>query len=268
MAQGDTPSIKNTALANGVAIAIAASALIAPQATAIEDGSSLPLGTTQVASGTFTWPIKQSLLQELNKNANLVTGAGVYAKDQATFNPTTNLVTFPLDVADTRLDANGNGVLHFDGELKLHGTVPPKVDIDDIKITIAGTNATITGDIETGTLLEREHNDVVLGTFQLDKAIDPAQPSFSIKDRPVTYGIGITPLGLKVGDTPTDANANLDLTFGKADLSSRLNIDTEDKLKAAGIALGVLAALGAIAAVVAGPLKDLLPFDLPVKLPF
>lgn len=69
------------------------------------------------------------------------------------------------------------------------------------------------------------------------------------------------------GDTPADANANLDLTFGKPDLSSRLDIDTEDKLKAAGIALGVLAALGAIAAVVAEPLKDLLPFDLPVKLP-
>lgn len=253
--------MKNTALASGVAIAIAASTLIAPQATAAT-------AATQVASGTFTWPIKQSLLQELNKNANLLTGAGVYAKDQATFNPTTNLVTFPLDVADTRLDANGNGVLHFDGELKLHGTVTPKVDIDDIKITIAGTNATITGDIESGTLLEREHNDIVLGTFQLDKAIDPAQPSFSIKDRPVTYGIGITPLGLKAGDTPTDANANLDLTFGKPDLSSRLDIDTEDKLKAASIALGVLAALGAIAAVVAGPLKNLLPFDLPVKLPF
>ena len=253
--------MKNTALASGVAIAIAASTLIAPQATAVTT-------VTQVAGGTFTWPIKQSLLQELNKNANLVTGAGVYAKDQAVFNPNTNLVTFPLDVADTRLDANGNGVLHFDGELKLHGTIAPKVDIDDIKITITGTNATITGDIESGTVLEQEHNDVVLGTFQLDNAIDPSQPSFVAKARPVTYGIGITPLGLKTGDTPSDAKADLNLTFGKADLSSRLDIDTEDKLKAAGIALGVLAALGAIAAVVAGPLKDLLPFDLPVKLPF
>ena len=177
-------------------------------------------------------------------------------------------MTFPLDVADTRLDANGNGILHFDGELKLHGTITPKVDIDDIKITVRGTNATITGDVEVGTIVEQEHNDIVLGTFQLEKAIDPSQPSFSAKARSVTYGPGVTALGLKAGDAPADATADLDLTFGKADLSSRLDIDTEDKLKAAGITLGALAALGAIAAVVAGPLKDLLPFDLRVKLPF
>ena len=250
--------MKNTALAGGLAVAIAASALAAPQAVA----------ATQVTGGTLTWPVKQSLLQELNKNANLATGAGVYAKDQAVFDPNSNLVTFPLDVADTRLDASGNGILHFDGELKLHGTITPKVDIGDIKVTITGANATITGDIESGTVLEKEYNDVVLGTFQLDKAIDPAQPSFTTKERPVTYGPGVTALGLKTGETPADANANLNLTFGTPDLSSRLDIDTEDKLKAAGIALGVLAALGAIAAVVAGPLKDLLPFDLPVKLPF
>lgn len=262
--------MKNTALASGLAVAIAASALVAPQADAVENGSSSPFGaTSQIASGTFTWPIKQSLLQELNKNANLATGAGVYATDQAVFDAKSNLVTFPLDVADTRLDANGDGVLHFNGELKLQGTIiTQKVDIDDIKITVSGTNATITGDVEAGTLVEQERNDIVLGTFQLEKAIDPSQPSFAAKARPVTYGPGVTPLRLKAGDTPADATADLSLTFGKPDLSSRLDIDRGDKLAAIGITLGVLAALGAIAAIVAGPLKNMLPFDLPVKLPF
>lgn len=266
-----------TTLAAGVALALSASALAAPQAFAADSsslGSISDLSATNavLTSGQLTWPVKQSFISYINRSADSTKGTGVFVKDQAKFDAATANFTFPLDVKDSKLDAKGNGTLEFNGDVTLRAHAQPNpaggfaygldINLDDVKVKVEGTKATITADYNVkgmgrdGKALNVEKDDAALGTFTLANAIDPTKPEFKIADSAVTYGADIAGLGLKPGETPEDAKASLDVKF--TPLS-----ETGETLKIVGIVIGVLAGLGALAAALLGPLKELLPIQLP-----
>lgn len=231
----------NARVTGGVIAALAASTLIAAPAHAIE-GSSVanPLAPSYAQSGTLTWATQG-----------------------------TN-TTFQLDAKDSRLAENGTGTLDFDGKF-LTRSGATEVELDDVKVRIDGTTATLTADydvdeIVNGRKVERSGDNVVLGTFTLTENIDTTKPAYT------TGALALTPAATVPADIAAyvPQTATLNLNLGKVnplapDFGSSENdpADTGDVLEIVGIVLGVLAGVGALGALVAGPLKDQLPFKLP-----
>lgn len=264
----------NTRLTPALAAAVVATTLVAPQAGAAE---------AALTGGQLTWPIKQSFLKYIE---GPIAGGSVTATDGAGYNRDATLLTFPLDVKDSKLDANGNGTLEFDGAIALKGHAGKlDINLDDFKVKVEGTKATITADYVTKGAMPgvdptkpANGDDAIMATFDLDSAINPAQPTFKATQRPATFGAGAEGAFVmyKEGQTAKDAFAGLDLNFqngqhgqngqnGKGGTGDKQDAQSSslEPGAIAGIVIGILAvlgALGAIGATAAGPLNNLLPF--------
>lgn len=237
--------------AGGLALALATSGLAAPQAVA--------QGVPALVEGNLNWPIKDSFINYLNMP--FAKGA-ITATEGA--KQVGNSFDLPLDAEDSRIDANGNGTLEFDGKLQFqaHPTDDAwgmDVTFDDVKVKVNGENATITADFLTkGALPGQEAKDVegddaVLATFTLEEAIAPAVgASYSASDLPSVLGEGAETALKSYKAGSEGGNVDLDLKFGEVPAASS-GSDNGGSSTGGIIAIivGILAALGAVGAAVA-----------------
>lgn len=258
--------------AGAVVLALATTAVAAPSAFAQS------AGVPEIESGSVNWPIKESFNAYIGAAGELTVSEGV-ERDGNSFN-------FPVDVDDSELDAEGNGTVELDGKIHYyaHGG-GLDLTLDDVKVVVAGTDATITADyVLTGQRpgqdpVETTADDAEIASFTLDSALTPvANETVSQSDLTTTFLDGAGALGYTPGEVVEGGDVDIDLTFGDAPVeedpsssapgdSSESSDDTEGSSEKGGIIaaiIALLAALGAAGAAIAGfiPGLDLGKLDL------
>ena len=164
--------------------AVALGSFTVPMATAAEAPAD---GSTEIAaveSGQLNWPIKESFIHHLGTPfaKGVITpaeGAEKVGKD----------FTFPVDVAETTLDADGNGTIGTKGSVHLqgypglgpNGSYGMDLMFSDIKVEVKGQDATITADYKlTGASgpfkdqpVDQSGDDAAISTFKLSEPLTP-----------------------------------------------------------------------------------------------
>lgn len=205
------------------AMAVVAAANVVPQATAQTAAAEVPA----IESGTFSWPIKESFISYLQMP---FAHGEIIATDGAELDGTT--FTFPVDAADSSLDATGNGTVAVDGALHFrahpdgNGAYGMDVAYDDIEIEVAGTTATIVADYDVkGAMPGQEpqnisKEDQPIASFELEAPLTPeVGKTVEVTDRPTTLLAGAEEslLNYKAGTVLDDGDVDLALTFAKAE---------------------------------------------------
>ena len=212
-------------------IAVGADALgavTAPVASADEAPADVPA----VESGQLNWPIKESFIHHVDTNPlakgiiNTTDGAEKVGKD----------FTFPVDAAYTTLDAEGNGTIGTQGSVQIqgypgfgpNGSYGVDLTFSDIKVEVAGQNATITADYKltgaSGPLknkpVELSGDDAAISTFTLTESLVPETgKSYATTDAPTSLtqtGSDIFLGKYPVGQPLDDANSDLTVAFDGA----------------------------------------------------
>ena len=208
--------------------AVALGAVTAPVASADEAPADVPA----VESGQLNWPIKESFIHHVDTNPlakgiiNTTDGAEKVGKD----------FTFPVDAAYTTLDAEGNGTIGTQGSVQIqgypgfgpNGSYGVDLTFSDIKVEVAGQNATITADYKlTGasgplknTPVELSGDDAAISTFTLTESLVPETgKSYATTDAPTSLtqtGSDIFLGKYPVGQPLDDANSDLTVAFDGA----------------------------------------------------
>ena len=208
--------------------AVALGAVTAPVASADEAPADVPA----VESGQLNWPIKESFIHHVDTNPlakgiiNTTEGAEKVGKD----------FTFPVDAAHTTLDAEGNGTIGTQGSVQIqgypgfgpNGSYGLDLTFSDIKVEVAGENATITADYKltgaSGPLknkpVELSGDDAAISTFTLTESLVPETgKSYATTDAPTSLtqtGSDIFLGKYPVGQPLDDANSDLTVAFDGA----------------------------------------------------
>ena len=208
--------------------AVALGAVTAPVASADEAPADVPA----VESGQLNWPIKESFIHHVDTNPlakgiiNTTDGAEKVGKD----------FTFPVDAAYTTLDAEGNGTIGTQGSVQIqgypgfgpNGSYGVDLTFSDIKVEVAGQNATITADYKltgaSGPLknkpVELSGDDAAISTFTLTESLVPETgKSYATTDAPTSLtqtGSDIFLGKYPVGQPLDDANSDLTVAFDGA----------------------------------------------------
>ena len=208
--------------------AVALGAVTAPVASADEAPADVPA----VESGQLNWPIKESFIHHVDTNPlakgiiNTTEGAEKVGKD----------FTFPVDAAYTTLDAEGNGTIGTQGSVQIqgypgfgpNGSYGVDLTFSDIKVEVAGQNATITADYKltgaSGPLknkpVELSGDDAAISTFTLTESLVPETgKSYATTDAPTSLtqtGSDIFLGKYPVGQPLDDANSDLTVAFDGA----------------------------------------------------
>ena len=208
--------------------AVALGAVTAPVASADEAPADVPA----VESGQLNWPIKESFIHHVDTNPlakgiiNTTEGAEKVGKD----------FTFPVDAAHTTLDAEGNGTIGTQGSVQIqgypgfgpNGSYGLDLTFSDIKVEVAGENATITADYKltgaSGPLknkpVELSGDDAAISTFTLTEPLVPETgKSYATTDAPTSLtqtGSDIFLGKYPVGQPLDDANSDLTVAFDGA----------------------------------------------------
>ena len=208
--------------------AVALGAVTAPVASADEAPADVPA----VESGQLNWPIKESFIHHVDTNPlakgiiNTTDGAEKVGKD----------FTFPVDAAHTTLDAEGNGTIGTQGSVQIqgypgfgpNGSYGVDLTFSDIKVEVAGQNATITADYKltgaSGPLknkpVELSGDDAAISTFTLTESLVPETgKSYATTDAPTSLtqtGSDIFLGKYPVGQPLDDANSDLTVAFDGA----------------------------------------------------
>lgn len=234
--------------------------------------------TQDLTAGTFAWPIKTSFMEHL---AGPIAAGRWTTTDGATYKD--NQLLFRVNVAETTLDADGNGTIVLDGSahivaytgLGAGGSAGLDLTYSDLKLQVQGTKVELVGDYvlsggdpgDKGKQVDRDGDDDVLVTFTLDAPI-AVGADVSAQDRPATAGAGLegSLLRYKEGQILEGGDVDLVLDFadgkdaggvvegghkstGLAQASAQLGtLSSEDPSRGGGI--GILAG-GLIAGVVA-----------------
>lgn len=202
--------------ASGVALALATSGLAAPQVFAQE--------TPALVQGTLNWLIKDSFIKYLGMpfvHGEITATEGAEQVE--------NSFDFPLDAAASHINSQGSGTLEYEGKLQFKGHPSGDgawgmdVAFEDVKVNVAGVDATITADFHTKGAMpghsseEVVGDDAVIATFTLENAIVPAaNATYSAIDLPFVLGEGAEQslLNYKAGEE--GGAVDLDLKFGDA----------------------------------------------------
>ena len=208
--------------------AVALGAVTAPVASADE----APADAPAVESGQLNWPIKESFIHHVDTNPlakgiiNTTDGAEKVGKD----------FTFPVDAAYTTLDAEGNGTIGTQGSVQIqgypgfgpNGSYGVDLTFSDIKVEVAGQNATITADYKltgaSGPLKNKpvklSGDDAAISTFTLTEPLVPETgKSYATTDAPTSLtqtGSDIFLGKYPVGQPLDDANSDLTVAFDGA----------------------------------------------------
>lgn len=203
--------------------AVALGTFTVPMATAAEAPAD---GFTEIAaveSGQLNWPIKESFIHHLGTPfaKGVITpaeGAEKVGKD----------FTFHVDVAETTLDADGNGTIGTKGSVHLqgypglgpNGSYGMDLKFSDIKVEVKGQDATITADYKlTGASgpfkdqpVDQSGDDAAISTFKLSEPLVPETgKSYATTDAPTSFTqtgsdifLGKYPVGQPLDDADTD----------------------------------------------------------------
>ena len=213
----------------GIAAGVVAFGAVTPPVASAEE---TPATVPAVESGQLNWPIKESFIHHVDTSPlakgviNTTDGAEKIGKD----------FTFPVDAAHTTLDAEGNGTIGTQGTVQIQGypglgpNGPYGVDLtfSDIKVEVAGQNATITADYKltgaSGPLknkpVELSGDDAAISTFTLTESLVPETgKTYATTDAPTSLtqtGSDIFLGKYPVGQPLDDANSDLTVAFDGA----------------------------------------------------
>ncbi|MCZ9293686.1 HtaA domain-containing protein [Corynebacterium meitnerae] len=276
-------------LAAGTAAAVTAGVFVAPHAGAQESPTNAAAPVQDVAqegllkagdvkSGTVSWPIKASFLRYLQSSAagKITLSEGVSAKEEA--GKATNF-NFPIDPEKSHIDANGNGELALFGKIEFLGheglgkgrTWGMDVAYSNFKIKVEGKKGYIIADYKLkGALPDQEQHDesvsqAVLASFDLSRPLQPegqenntstkvvleqggVDSLLNYKKGETLSSVTLAPLFAKEGDKPVKPNK----AEGKVyDFTKKAGLNLKT-LIGVGVALALLAVLGAVGAWFAG----------------
>ncbi|SQG63557.1 putative cell-surface hemin receptor [Corynebacterium renale] len=230
-----------------VVAALAVSGLVAPAASA-------------QTVNTVTWNIKGSFVRYLTGFAK----GHAQGQDPAKFNG--SAFELPIDLNDSYIDDNGNGVIDLNGgiELKGHKGLGPNggwgldLEYSDLKIEVKGTSAQLVGDYKVSGagmggngVVSDSGNDVHLLTFDLTAPIKRGEAfNFAPAKTTVTEEFSKSMIGAyKKGTTLDDGLISLNGTIDKApapggttDNGSSGDLGVGGII---GIVVAIIAALGA-----------------------
>lgn len=182
--------------------------------------------TQDLTAGTFAWPIKTSFMEHL---AGPIAAGRWTTTDGATYKD--NQLLFPVNVAETTLDADGNGTIVLDGSahivaykgLGAGGSAGLDLTYSDLKLQVQGTQVELVGDYvlsgdpgDKGTQVDRDGDDDVLVTFTLDAPI-AVGTDVSAQDRPATAGAGLEGSLLRYKEGQILEGGDVDLVLDFAD---------------------------------------------------
>lgn len=231
-----------------VVAALAVSGLVAPAASA-------------QTPNTVTWNIKGSFVRYLT--GHIAKGYGQGHKG-ATFKD--NAFELPIDLNDSYIDDNGNGVIDLDGgiELKGHKGLGPNggwgldLEYSDLKIEVKGTSAQLVGDYKVSGagiggqgVVNDSRNDVHLLTFDLTAPIKRGEAfNFAPAKTTVTEEFSKSMNGAyKKGETLDDGLISLNGTINNAPApDNKTDNGSSGDLGVGGIigiVVAIIAALGA-----------------------
>lgn len=182
--------------------------------------------TQDLTAGTFAWPIKTSFMEHL---AGPIAAGRWTTTDGATYKD--NQLLFPVNVAETTLDADGNGTIVLDGSahivaykgLGAGGSAGLDLTYSDLKLQVQGTQVELVGDYvlsgdpgDKGTQVDRDGDDDVLVTFTLDAPI-AVGTDVSAQGRPATAGAGLEGSLLRYKEGQILEGGDVDLVLDFAD---------------------------------------------------
>ncbi len=254
----------STATLTAAAVAMA-TAIVAPQAAA---------APAVLESGSFAWPIKTSLMHHLQSNP--IAKGQITPSEGASFED--SQFVFPVDAAETTIDAQGKGVIELDGEAHLQaypkmgpgGGLGLDARYFDLEVRVDGTKAQLVGDYEVkgvpggqGASIDLHGDDEVLVTFDLSKAVTPGADVAEM-DRVTTAGPGLAKSMVRYQDGELLDDTAVDLILDYADgqaapkpdgtqmaSSKQLSADLGPEKTWALVAAGALAVLGAAGGAIA-----------------
>lgn len=226
--------------------AVALGAVSAPVASA----DVAPADVPAVESGQLNWPIKESFIHHVETNPlakgiiNTTEGAEKVGKD----------FTFPVDAAHTTLDAEGNGTIDTQGSVQIqgypglgpNGSYGVDLTFSDIKVEVAGQNATITADYKltgaSGPLknkpVELSGDDAAISTFTLTESLVPETgKTYATTDAPTSLtqtGSDIFLGKYPVGQPLDDANSDLTVAFDGASENAKPSDQVTPEKKPSG----------------------------------
>lgn len=175
---------------------------------------------TALSEGSFSWGFNTSFLGHL---ASPVAGGQITATDGAEF--TDQEFTFPVNIAHSNIDEQGNGAIELEGgiELKAYagmgagGSWGLDLSYDDLSINIQGASATLIGDYS---LFDGKSSgdDVELITFTLPTTVNSTRGIFQAGDVSTAAAQGVKDsLGRYEVGTPM-ASADIELVFIATDV--------------------------------------------------
>ncbi|APT93324.1 hypothetical protein CPHO_10965 [Corynebacterium phocae] len=265
------------ALAAAMCLTIPTTVVVAPATAQVIESNQ-----NQLESGSFTWGFRRSLVRYMEGfiAKGKVELSGPVKREGANF-------IFPLDAANSHLDAAGNGQLKLLGGLHFLGHYNKSaqrwdmdVTIDNFVLDVEGKKVTVRADYVTKGDLSKAPSsqdgdqisgkNVAFATFELDSAIKPGTnvrfinqdtaataPGFSeafLNDRYAT-GTPVDGPNLKLVSDPTKPFTE----YGKES-----SVDSENRTGVIiGSIVGVLAAIGGLL----GALKHFGP-QFGIRLPF
>ncbi|WP_284783679.1 HtaA domain-containing protein [Corynebacterium rhinophilum] len=226
--------------------AVAFGAVTTPVASADEAPATVPA----VESGQLNWPIKESFIHHVDTSPlakgviNTTDGAEKIGKD----------FTFPVDAAHTTLDAEGNGTIGTQGTVHIqgypgfgpNGSYGVDLTFSDIKVEVAGQNATITADYKltgaSGPLknkpVELSGDDAAISTFTLTESLVPETgKTYATTDAPTSLtqtGSDIFLGKYPVGQPLDDANSDLTVAFDGASENAKPSDQVTPEKKPSG----------------------------------
>ncbi|PFG27723.1 HtaA domain-containing protein [Corynebacterium renale] len=202
--------------------------LVTALVPALAFGAVAPAGATEAGpyvTGEFSWLIKQSFIKHLKSPI-----AGGTFRGQGGAAVKDGTLVFPVNSAESHIDASGNGTINLDGSAHLTaykgfargGGYGLDLTYSDLKIQVQGTSATLIGDYtmagasasDTSKELSGTGDDVTILTFDLAKPITPGQ-EFTSVDSVTTAGPGLESslLRYKNGTVVEGSKAGLSLKF-------------------------------------------------------
>ena len=181
-----------------LASALIVSAMAVPATAATQD----------LTAGTFAWPIKTSFMEHL---AGPMAAGRWTTTDGATYKD--NQLLFPVNVAETTLDADGNGTIVLDGSahivaykgLGAGGSAGLDLTYSDLKLQVQGTKVELVGDY----VLSGDPGDK---GAQVDRDGD-----VSAQDRQATAGAGLEGSLLRYKEGQILEGGDVDLVLDFAD---------------------------------------------------